>query len=63
MSYTIHITVNLPDDVETDIGYIEVQDVTQHIDEIMAEWNGKWTSLVVTIVNHNPPKVVKTFID
>lgn len=64
MSYSVNITVNLPDDVEVDLGTTEAMHFAAILRPIAhAMDNYPWTSLVVTIVNRNPPKAVQTFID
>lgn len=64
MSYTVHITVNLPDDLEVTLNPVEVTyyaGLFRPIASAMDQY--PWTSLVITIARSDPPKATKTFVD
>lgn len=64
MSYTISITVNLPDNVEVDMKPYECDSIHDFLDSLLDTLNGyAWTSAVITVVNSDPPKAVKTFVE
>lgn len=64
MTYSVNITVNLPDDLEVDLPAFSITtayDIGRTIEDITRDY--AWTSLVIIISNHNPPTATKTFIE
>jgi hypothetical protein len=67
MSYTVNVTVNLPDNIEVDLTPVKTNDPPDWL-EIVDEWldysiPDVWSSLVITVVNSDPPQATKTFVE
>lgn len=65
MSYHVQITVNLPNDLEVDLTPMEdaSDELRVWLGRALHPIEDRWTSLVITVVNPNPPRVAKTFVD